>query len=312
MKINFGVVIVTYNRKILLVEAIKSLLNQTYKVKKIVIIDNNSNDGTEDELKKEGLINNEIITYIRLDNNLGGSGGFYEGLKIIIDDNDLDWIALSDDDAIYDNKYFEVMSTYIKTNSKDNLAALTGKVIEHNEINTQHRRILINNLTFKQIPVKEENYKLNSFQYDVFSFVGCVINANYIKKAGLPIKEYFIWYDDTEYSLRIRKYGKIINLNDAIIYHKTPAINKNDNLLIYKPNWKEYYGLRNSQHMMLKHTNNKFITYIYLLIKNIKMIISTILKSKYKNYRKYRFEMIIDAYISAITGRIGFNKKYQP
>ena len=59
--------------------------------------------------------------------------------------------------------------------------------------------------------------------------------------------------------------------------------------------------------MMLKHTNNNLLL-IFITYKEYKMIISTILKSKYKNYRKYRFEMIIDAYISAITGKLGFNE----
>ena len=39
-------VVVTYNRKELLLECIQAILNQTYKLEKVIVIDNNSNDGT--------------------------------------------------------------------------------------------------------------------------------------------------------------------------------------------------------------------------------------------------------------------------
>ncbi|HBD0327239.1 TPA: glycosyltransferase, partial [Escherichia coli] len=40
-------VIVTYNRKALLLKVIDAVINQSYPLKKILIIDNNSTDGTE-------------------------------------------------------------------------------------------------------------------------------------------------------------------------------------------------------------------------------------------------------------------------
>ena len=50
MKINC--VIVTYNRLSLLKECISALKNQTYKINKIYIINNNSTDGTSDYLQE--------------------------------------------------------------------------------------------------------------------------------------------------------------------------------------------------------------------------------------------------------------------
>lgn len=39
--------VVTYNRKDLLIECLESLISQTYKIDKIVVINNCSTDGTE-------------------------------------------------------------------------------------------------------------------------------------------------------------------------------------------------------------------------------------------------------------------------
>lgn len=52
MNFSYVAVIVTYNRKKKLIKAINSLLKQTLLPKKIVLIDNNSNDGTNELLKE--------------------------------------------------------------------------------------------------------------------------------------------------------------------------------------------------------------------------------------------------------------------
>ena len=59
-----GCVVVTYNRKEILVECLEAIINQSYKVDKIIIIDNNSQDGTELYLKEKGLLEIEEITNI--------------------------------------------------------------------------------------------------------------------------------------------------------------------------------------------------------------------------------------------------------
>ncbi len=61
MKINC--VIVTYNRLSLLKECISALKNQTYKINKIYIINNNSTDGTSDYLQELIADSQFVIVY---------------------------------------------------------------------------------------------------------------------------------------------------------------------------------------------------------------------------------------------------------
>lgn len=98
-KKNVCSVVVTYNRKDLLLECIEALVNQTYELDKIIIIDNNSNDGTYEELDNKGYIKNAKIIYRKLDENVGGAGGFYEGMKIART-LDFDWVWIMDDDTV--------------------------------------------------------------------------------------------------------------------------------------------------------------------------------------------------------------------
>ena len=80
-KEKIAAVVVTYNRKELLKECLDALLRQTYSVDSIILIDNASNDGTPEFLKENGYLDNPKIDYVRLPENTGSAGGFYDGVK---------------------------------------------------------------------------------------------------------------------------------------------------------------------------------------------------------------------------------------
>ena len=79
-----------------------------------------------------------------------------------------------------------------------------------------------------------------------------MIRDEVIERIGYPQKEYFIWYDDTEYCVRIREISPIMVIPAAVLNHKT----------VFKPmdwprhyTWKDYYGIRNRMHMVRTHGN---------------------------------------------------------
>lgn len=310
--ISFAAVIVTYNRKEILKKAIESILNQTYKVNKIVVIDNNSSDGTSDMITENGFIYLPNFHYIKLQRNTGGSGGFYEGLKYLKDDSAIDWIAISDDDFIYDRDFFFHIANYIKSsNYENNIIAITGTVIENGEIAYMTRRILIDKITFRQKIVEREYYNRESFEYDLLSFAGCVIRRDVLNKVGLPEKDYFICFDDTEFSIRLSSLGKIVNVNRALGYHMVPvpsAISSNK----AKLNWKYFYCFRNSIHMALKHSTCRPITFFFVTFRVLKAIAAVLLKPMYKGSRRSFLKMLCKAYLQAISGKLCVVLEYHP
>ena len=87
-------VVVTYNRKELLEENIKALLNQSYENLDILIIDNASTDGTEKVVKKYV---SDKLKYMNTGANLGGAGGFNFGIRQAIERNyDYCWVMADD------------------------------------------------------------------------------------------------------------------------------------------------------------------------------------------------------------------------
>ena len=87
-------VVVTWNRRDLLVEALAALRAQTHPVAALVVVDNASTDGTDELLAKESGLD-----VVRLEKNTGGAGGFAVGLEQAMG-HDPDLVWLLDDDTV--------------------------------------------------------------------------------------------------------------------------------------------------------------------------------------------------------------------
>lgn len=302
----YASVIVTFNRKEKLVGALRCLLKQTEKPQKIFLIDNFSTDGTEELLKKEGLLDNPIIAYKKMDKNYGGSGGFYYGIKMAMDHLELfDYLSISDDDAFYKSNYFELIDK--ATQQYPECMAFCGTVLyEDGTIQTDHRRKVVNSKWIKELDVPASEYQQN-FYVDTFSFVGCVISKKILKQIGLPNKDYFIYYDDTEYSLRVREHTKVLNVSNAKIVHKTP---KKDTAVI-NINWKNYYGIRNQVLMRKKHSDWKLLN-LYLLWHQSKFNLHILHAKEYKGIRRKALYVYNQGFKDGMKGVSGKRQEFLP
>lgn len=303
---NYQSLLVTYNRKDKLVEALNALLNQQLQPLRVIVIDNHSTDGTEEFLSQQGLLDNPKIVYKKMDKNYGGSGGFYYGIKESMKYTDFDFLSLSDDDAIFNPNFFRLIADYQKNHPE--IKAFSGTVeYEDGTIQIDHRRKVFNHKWFPQLDVPVDRYKDN-FEVDLLSFVGCVISRDILAKIGLPEKDYFIYYDDTEYSLRIKKYTKIINVSKAIVVHKTPKKNPAKMNLI---TWKNYYEMRNSMLMKSKHSDWKWLT-LYFYYYYMKLNFRFIFNSLYKGQRRKALKTYYYGFKDALKGKKGKNDLFVP
>ena len=293
----YAVVIVTYNRIELLKECIEHVINQTHPFDKIVIVDNCSQDGTVDYLK---TLEDDARFIIKFETeNLGGSGGFKDGMDIA-SKLDCDYILMIDDDAILDKDYIYECDKYLSVNP--GTAAVSGTVKTNGIIQLGHRRRISNDLMFKEVDVPEEEYNNNTFNYDLSSFCGLVVKREIILEVGLPIAEYFILFDDTEYSLRLKNYGGIVNVNKSILNHKTKIPNNTGKYVV---DWKMYYSYRNRYLLAKKHFYP--ITVLIMRLKYDAFILNAWVKG-----RNDFVTMFIDARHDAIHDVLGRNEKYLP
>lgn len=309
MSKTFGVVLVTYNRKKLLIEAVQSLLDQTVQPQKIIIVDNASTDGTIAELISNfDVFNNKLFDILQLPENVGGAGGFKAGLEKM-SELDIDFVSISDDDAIYKEDYFEKILELSKENPQ--ARAFCGKVsFEDGSIQLTHKkRVLHSKSLLNDCIVAPEEYDKKSFEVDVVSFVGLVIENSLVHEIGLPLSEYFIWLDDFEYSLRIREKSNIICIPSAVIIHKTSKSVTNKK---FQYTWKEYYGFRNEIDLVKRHTKHPIISNLALEWKFWSRLVANFIMPKYAECRTKRAKTLMQGRKDGRRGILGKNTNYLP
>ncbi|MEM4313530.1 MAG: glycosyltransferase [Thermoplasmata archaeon] len=244
-------IVVTYNRKFLLERCIRAMLDGSVRPDAIYIIDNASSDGTEGHIKLcfKDYFDSKIIRYIRLSENTGGAGGFYEGLKIAMEESCCEYFWLMDDDAEPDKNALKFLLNEIEKNKENKCFVSIATDWERNEL-AWGTGIILNGKThifelYNQIPDNE------ILKAPWAPFLGFLIPRKIVEHVGLPRKEYFIWGDDVEYSSRIWNSGYEINyVKKSIIYH--PVLKKikvsflgREVVFTDAEDWKQYYGIRN-------------------------------------------------------------------
>ena len=131
------------------------------------------------------------------------------------------------------------------------------------------------------------------------SFVGSIIRKQAIQQIGLPMTGFFIWYDDTEYGLRLSEIGKVLCVPGIRVQHDTVEY-KNE------VTWKDYYGTRNFGLTIKLHFSRlNFLWYCFFTY--VKSYIRVLIKNKPAKGRLERA-----AIKDAICGKEGLNKVFKP
>ncbi len=209
MKVNC--VVVTYNRLTLLKECLAAIEKQTYPAHKIIVIDNCSTDGTKEYL--EAYSARLQFQVIRTERNIGGAGGFSLGVKAsVLGGGDYTWIM--DDDTVPSP---EALETLVRTAAQsDDVGFVCSKVLWTD--NAIHPLNMPGGLKNDAIG----NNGITASRCEMCSFVSVLVSSRAVYKVGLPIKEFFIWFDDIEYTLRITRAGfKNYYAGQSIVVHKT-------------------------------------------------------------------------------------------
>ena len=300
---NIGVVLVTFNRLEKLKVALTCYANQTKKPQYIIVVDNCSTDGTDEflnkwRLKEEGFQKQILF----LSENTGGAGGFYEGMKVACQER-AEWIWVSDDDAYPHEDAFERIEDYfesLQSIEKENISAICSAVYNKGQIHYAHRSYIRSSRWKVFIePSADSEYKKKSFEFSILSYVGSCLSKAALEKVGLDEKDYFIYNDDQEHSIRLNKAGKFICVTDSIVDHDTPP---------YDPmeiKWGKYYGKRNELLMIRKH-----YPFRYFVLRYVKRYIKDV---SFLSDNPKELRMIYKAaYKDALLNKKGLHKIYRP
>lgn len=124
------VLILSYNGKTLLDDAVPSYLDNDYENFEVVVIDNGSVDGTKEYVNEKWP---EVFVY-RTDKNLGYSGGFNFGLDYAFNQLKADYVLITNNDVKADRRVIQELVAVAETDPT--IGFVSGKVyfFDHPEV----------------------------------------------------------------------------------------------------------------------------------------------------------------------------------
>lgn len=244
-------IVVTFNRRELLLRALDALAKQTRKPDRILVVDNASTDGTIEVLEERGWSRRKDVQIVPLPFNSGGAGGFRRGLELA-SKGGWDWFWLMDDDALPALDALEKLMEHV-----DGPDDLYGSIAVHGEQLAWrlHRLDTAGGAKAVDAPGQLPLRCRVSF----LPFLGLLVHARTLKAIGLPEGDFFLAADDVEFCLRARRAGRqVFAVRDSRVEH--PKANARYITLfgaqiqhLILPPWKRYYDVRNRLVVAKRH-----------------------------------------------------------
>lgn len=210
-----SVVIVSKDRKKDLIECIDSFLKSSYKPLEIVVVDNGSNYPMVGWLPKKY----PAVKLITSNKNLGAAGGRNLGLS----NTRGEYILFSDDDAYADNNMIKYLVQIF--NNKHGTGIVQPLVYDKDRpevLQGAGHDIDLTTGIIKAWGVKEVDIGQYKGLREV-PMCGCVwmVRREVFEKVGDYDEDYFIPYEDSDFSLRARQAGyKLYCYSKAKAYHR--------------------------------------------------------------------------------------------
>ncbi len=272
-------IIVTYNRKELLLKSVDSVLQQTLGLPDVVVIDNASTDGTRMAIE-EISSNNARVKYYNTGANLGGAGGFSYGINLAVNLG-YEYLWIMDDDTIPENNALEELMK--AADLLDNSFGFLSSYVKWTDGSSCIMNIPQISPQWRFFDI-EKQFDNKMIMLESSSFVSMFVRADVVREVGLPIKEFFIWADDVEFSLRLSAKYKSFYVLDSQVVH---AIKNNTATSIIKENDESrlnryYYLYRNRYYIARKLSKRAKLAFWIGIADTIRDIIRSSSDNKFK------------------------------
>lgn len=249
---NLGIVILNYKTK----DITLNLVEECYKMnvfQYIVVVDNNSNDGIDQEIKRSSN-----IFLIKNNNNLGYAKGNNDGFRFLAFETDCDYAFLANPDVEFDKEVIINIARFLNDNqdfcvasSKRSDSFYGDQALQfwnrpsflecclesfyiYRMINYRRRRLK----SFEVVEKESSNY----ITVDVVPGAFFGVNLKKFAQSGFMDEDTFLWYEENCLAAKLLA----LNLKKALLvnvsYYHNHRSTHHGNSLFYQYNLsKEYY-----------------------------------------------------------------------
>jgi GT2 family glycosyltransferase len=270
MRPGVAIIIVNWNSYEMTSQCLVSLRSLEYPYFKTVVVDNGSTDGSADRLQIEFP---EIIL-LKNQENRGFTGGNNSGIIYAIQNN-FEYLMLLNNDTIITPSF--LTSLIKRIDSTLSIGAIQPKIMYNYDrsviwnAGTALNKFLF---TFKTIGENEKDKGLYDKAGEIPWITGCcfLVRTDIIKEIGPLDDKFFIYYEDVDWSLKIRNHShKLWYEPKAVIYHEagmsdTNRANHNEGKM--SP-FSHYMNVRNHLYIVRRHAYgiNRLGGFLYQLAK---------------------------------------------
>ena len=282
-------------------QCICSIKGISYPYYDIIVVDNDSMDDSGKRLK----VTHPEIILIEAGSNLGFAGGNNLGMRYATD-NGYPFIALLNNDTLVTEDFLTSLVRYLREHPE------TGAV--QPRIFFEHDRSLLWNggsyyhrwvgFTYSARFNKTSNSTTEKTRVADWLTGCCIVTrAEVIKKAGLLDERFFMYYEDVDYSFRIRKAGyNLVYVPESVIFHvaggsgrlKKKSREGNVHPAIY------YYSLRNKIWFLKRYT--RFYEWPGVFVANALFYSLTLFYFLFR-WRMVKLKAAIKAIFAGINGK---------
>lgn len=271
--VELSIIIVNYNTSVLIKNLLKTIEERTEGISyEVIVVDNKPTEQFSIDLKEY----QDKIIYIPLRENVGFGRANNEGVKIAKGRN----IFFLNPDTLLVNNATKILSDYLDKNEK--VGACGGNLYDK-DMNPIHSFIrmlpspiwdlnsLLGNLIFKSLYGKNIQFNYTGKPLSVGYVTGAdmMVKRSVLDAVGAFDKDFFMYYEETELSYRIKKAGyDIISVPEAEIIHlEGQSFSTNERREVLKSVSKKLYYSKTQSFFAYRLSN--FFAYINAVLRII-------------------------------------------
>ncbi|MFF1594684.1 glycosyltransferase [Streptomyces sp. NPDC058286] len=209
MGVRIAAIVVSFNRQEMLSRCLQALDSQSRPLDSIIVIDNASDEFDIGSIAEK--FNGVEFKFYSTKTNLGGAGGFAIGVDLLLSEGRFDYAWLMDDDATPSLSALKELESVLLSREQD-FGFLASRVVTLETGDT-----LGSHSTY----IKSTSYGAADVvrPAEHATFVGALVNLHYSKRTFLPMLDFFLWLDDTEYTSRLSTFAPGVTVLSSVISH---------------------------------------------------------------------------------------------